>query len=83
MSLMYASRIRDSSPNHNMHIFTRIRNNKSFKNTDSEYAFLKEFICAQIENDDHLERNKAMEAEMAFKDKYDSIMVYINQFSLL
>lgn len=73
----YGSRIRDSSPHANMHIFNRLRNNKSFKSSDSEYAFLKEFICAPIENEDVIEKNKAVEGDMNFKEKFDKIMVFL------
>ena len=78
ISFPYGSRIRDSSPNANLHIFSKLRLNKSFKITDSEYMFLKEFICAPIENEDYLEKNKFIEGDINFKEKYDEIMVYIH-----
>ena len=74
------SRIRDSSPHANLHIFSKLRNNKSFKSTDSEYAFLKEFVCAQIENEEYLEKNRALAGDMNFKEKYDGFMVKFHVF---
>jgi len=77
MSFINSSRIiRDSSPNQHMHIFTKLKNNKSFKSSDSEYAYVKEFICSPIENDEIVERNKVLVGDMCYKDQYDSIMVF-------
>jgi len=75
LSFPCGSRIRDSSPHANLHIFSKLRNHKSFKSTDSEYTFLKDFICAPMENEDYLQKTMAMAGDMKFKEKYDSFMV--------
>lgn len=68
------SRYRESSPHAEMRIFNRLRNNKSFKSSDSEYAFMKEFVISPIDNEDFIERNKQMSGDLNFKELYDTIM---------